>query len=169
MKNYWFLALFGLAVAAFGQQAGENELACDCPSCREKAASGKEFTLPGLQGLEDGNVEQAALPEQDHAEEGHDHESDEGHDHDSNAGHQEGAAEVCCPHDEAKVPEGVPHDHDGAGVSDHASHDEDPRILIELDRVQRFSQLEEERKSENRLTGHHQAQYIYVYHTCKYV
>jgi cobalt-zinc-cadmium efflux system membrane fusion protein len=124
MKNYWFLALFGLAVAAFGQQAAENALACDCASCREKAASGKEFTLPGLQGLEDGTVEQAALPEQDYAEEGHDHDSDDGHDHDTNAGHQEGAAEVCCPPDEAKVPEGMPHDHDGAGISDHASHDE---------------------------------------------
>lgn len=122
MKNYWFLALFGLAVAAFGQQAGENELACDCPSCREKAASGKEFTLPGLQALEDGNAEQAALPEPDHAEDGHD--SGEGHGQDSDTGHQHGAPEVCCPHDEAKVPEAVPHDHDGDGVSDHASHDE---------------------------------------------
>lgn len=124
MKNYWFLALFGLAVAAFGQQAGEIELACDCPSCREKAASGKEFTLPGLQGLEDGNMEQAALPEHDPAEEGYDQDSDEGHDHDSTTGHQHDASEVCCPHDEARVPEAGPHDHDSDGVSHHAPHDE---------------------------------------------
>ena len=53
-KNHWITALLGVTLAAFGQQTDAGETpACDCPSCREKADSGKEFTLPGLQGLED--------------------------------------------------------------------------------------------------------------------
>ena len=98
MKKYWIITLLGLAVAVFGQQAGKNmELDCDCPPCREKAATGKEFTLPGLQGLENGNGEQG---------------------HDGNE-HEHG---VTCDH--GHEPEAVPHDHDGDGVSDHDAHDD---------------------------------------------
>jgi cobalt-zinc-cadmium efflux system membrane fusion protein len=124
MKIHGFIILFGLVAAALGQQAGENELACDCPSCREKAASGKEFTLPALRALEDEVAEQDALPAHDHAETGHDHGSVEDHDHDADTGLSCGTAEVCCPHDEPPAPEDAPHSHAGDGVLHHASHDE---------------------------------------------
>ncbi|VGO17626.1 Cobalt-zinc-cadmium resistance protein CzcB [Pontiella desulfatans] len=96
MKQYWIITLLGLAVAVFGQQAEKDmEVDCDCPSCREKAASGKEFSLPGLQGLDAANDEQVLQPAQV--------EPDQDHSHD-HADHE---------------PEAVPHDHDGDGVPDH--------------------------------------------------
>ena len=111
MKKYWLITLFSLAIAANGQHAKDNELKCDCPSCRSKGESGKEFTLPGLQGLDDGHVEQASLPAQSHETEGPPHAgSDYSHESDE-----------CCPHDQ--VAEAVPHDHDGDGVPDHGDHD----------------------------------------------
>ncbi len=110
MKKYWITLWAGLTIAAFGQQGGNTELACDCPSCREKAASGKEFTLAGLEGLESGS----GRVEQDEGEE---------HDHaagvlDAHAEHEHGAE---CDHEPAVEP--VPHDHDDDGVPDHDSHD----------------------------------------------
>jgi hypothetical protein len=137
MKKYWMIALLGLATASLGQQAENNELACDCPSCREKAASGKEFTLPGLAGLEEGPQDKDAQEEKgahnDHADEdhGHDHTAEAiPHDHDGD-GHDPAAEGVAHDHDGDGVPahplqddlaeETVPHDHDGEGKPDHDS------------------------------------------------
>ena len=88
--------IFGLiyAQAVAAQQPVSNEPACDCPSCKELAASGKEFNLPALQGLED------------HAE--YDHDDGDGHDPDAHEGHDHAA-------------EAVAHDHDGDGKPDHDS------------------------------------------------
>jgi cobalt-zinc-cadmium efflux system membrane fusion protein len=109
MKKYWITILLGCTVAAFGQRNEHTELACDCPSCREKAASGKEFTLPGLEGLE---AENHSPDEHD----GHDHAVAEMEEHDE---HEHGAE---CAHDHAV--EVVLHDHDGDGIPDHDSHEE---------------------------------------------
>ncbi|VGO21535.1 efflux RND transporter periplasmic adaptor subunit [Pontiella sulfatireligans] len=99
MKKYLLIALLGLVAGSYGQQTEKTELACDCPSCLEKAASGKEFTLSGLQGLE----------AQD-AEGDHDHGSNESLEHDEDAGNEHASG-------------AVPHDHDGDGKPDHESHD----------------------------------------------
>ena len=110
MKKYWMIALLSLASAAFGQQVENNELTCDCPSCREKAASGKEFTLPGLEGLENESLEHETKEDHVHGADAvpHDHDGDGISDHAS--------------HDD-QVAETVPHDHDGDGISDHDSHE----------------------------------------------
>lgn len=145
MKKYWIITLLGLAAAVFGQQAEKHmELECDCPSCREKAASGKEFTLPGLQGLEDGTAEPALQPTQNEHEHGatcdhghvaeavaHDHDGDGVADHDSHDAHAENEGqgidgdelEHGATHDHGQATETIAHDHDGDGVPDHSSQD----------------------------------------------
>jgi cobalt-zinc-cadmium efflux system membrane fusion protein len=128
MKKYWITALLGMALISFGQSAGQGEgPECDCPACREKAESGKEFTLPGLQGLEGDrqpdavqDVHEDAGRQPDEAEHGAAH----GHDHsapgDEPDVHREDA---CCPSD-AKAETGL-HDHDADEVHDHVSHEGD--------------------------------------------
>jgi cobalt-zinc-cadmium efflux system membrane fusion protein len=125
MKKYWIIALLGLAAASFGQLAENNELTCDCPSCREKAASGREFRLPGLQGLEDGHQEQEAHGDHVDDDHGHDHTAENGLAHDKDVK----VKDECCPHEPAD--ETVPHDHEGhedkhaesCSHDDHAGHD----------------------------------------------
>jgi cobalt-zinc-cadmium efflux system membrane fusion protein len=130
MRKYWIIALLGLAAASFGQQTENNELACDCPSCREKAASGKEFSLAGLQGLEDGYQEKDT-PDRVAEAVPHDHDGDGISDH---AVHDDQAsAAVLHDHDgdgvsdhtthDDPAAEAIPHDHDGDGISDHDSHE----------------------------------------------
>lgn len=84
---------------------------CDCASCAAKKAG--KFTLPGLQGLE----------KQEHDHEGHalggPTEAKSAPDAEE---HQHAAGDACCPVD-APAAEPVPHDHDGDGVADHATHD----------------------------------------------
>ena len=119
MKIYWMIAWLSLAAAASGRQAENKALDCDCPSCREKAESGEAFTLPGLQGLEEGTVERSSLPAHDevekeqagipapHSEAEHEHAE---HEH-----------RMECDHDHAA--EGAAHDPDGDEVSGHDEHD----------------------------------------------
>ena len=78
---------------------------CDCASCADKKAG--TFTLPGLQGLE--KLDEHAGQPVPVAQEEHAHEHADG--------------EACCPHDEVATAT-IPHDHDGDGVADHASHEE---------------------------------------------
>lgn len=89
MKTTSALVLFLLAgILAFARQSAAQLPACDCPDCREKAVAGAAdgYTLPELQALNDGQVEnlpQAAekvLPG-DHDD--HDHSEEEDHDHDA--------------------------------------------------------------------------------------
>lgn len=93
------------AAVAFGQQETAEAPACDCPSCREKAVSGKAFTLPGLEGMEQdtGSMEQGAEngEQDDHVV--HDHDSD------AHAGHQHDTDEDA--------------DHGPDGEAAHAGHD----------------------------------------------
>jgi cobalt-zinc-cadmium efflux system membrane fusion protein len=106
MKMYWLILLLGMVGVVTAQHGG---LECDCPSCREKAASGKEFPLPGLQGLEESTPadpapiekaeeavpvqEEACCPHEDEHAEAHDHDSHEGHDH---GDHDEGDVELSA-------------------------------------------------------------------------
>lgn len=103
-KKHWIIMVALLAAAmAFGQQEITGAPACDCLSCREKAASGMEFTLPGLEGLEkdSGNPEQEpGRGELQRDQTGHDH------DHDSLA--EEAPAEYEPEH---------------SGEDSHAGHD----------------------------------------------
>jgi cobalt-zinc-cadmium efflux system membrane fusion protein len=107
-KNHWIIALLGMTVASFGQQADNDGMpVCDCPSCREKAASGREFTLPGLEGLEEGPQTDGTRNEHTEPAQAHDE-------------HEPG--ESCCPSDSAATD--APHDHEGGSRHDHADHDE---------------------------------------------
>jgi len=117
---------------------------CDCASCTA-AAEGK-FTLPGLQGLEQGSPE---------AHEGHDHDAEEEHGddcdldhgaeeaaHDDHEGHEhvEQAGEPAHPehgdhagHDHsADGQAGKPAPHEGAEVDPHAGHDHGEVEGVEL-------------------------------------
>lgn len=89
------------AAYAFAQQAQTELPACDCPDCREKAASGEAgFTLPGLEGLNAGDESDNQVSEEhDHTEEQRDEPA--GHDH---AGQDE------ADHDDPEV-----HDHEALG------------------------------------------------------
>jgi cobalt-zinc-cadmium efflux system membrane fusion protein len=80
------MGALAVGFAVFGQTPAVDASGCDCPSCQEKADSGKEFTLPGLQGLEElgrGSAEQASHEHgaEEHAGCNHDHDSHDGHDH----------------------------------------------------------------------------------------
>lgn len=82
-KLFLFVGGLVLAVNMFAQ-----EPVCDCEECRRKAASGKRFTLPALQGLEE-EKEQACQPascEHDHETTAHDAHAGHEHDHGSHAG-----------------------------------------------------------------------------------
>ncbi len=59
----WMTGFTLMAAVVLGQH-DHGEGACDCPSCREKAA--KTFTLPGLEGLN--TPEDACVEDHDHAE-----------------------------------------------------------------------------------------------------
>ena len=102
-----------LGAVVFAQSSSHGAGGCDCPSCLEKAASGKEFTLPGLEGLEE-------LDE--HA--GCNHGAEESP-VDEHAGHDHGAEEVDvdehanCAHDHASEEEEHT-DHEGHDHGDHA-------------------------------------------------
>jgi cobalt-zinc-cadmium efflux system membrane fusion protein len=126
MKKYWITALLGIAIAASGQSVGSGDIPeCDCPSCLEKAASGKEFTLPGLQGLEEKQPADAIQDEHEHA--GHAHDGDElagehGHVHSGPENETEvHPDDTCCPSD--GMVEKVPHDHNEGEVHNHTSHE----------------------------------------------
>ena len=124
-KLYLFMALLLAGVLmADAQTCSTGD--CECASCLAKKESG--FSLPGLQGLEKKQVEQASLPAQSHDEhEGHDHAAAEAvsHDHDGDGISDHDSHD---DHDEHAAPEhdavAVAHDHDGDGVSDHASNDD---------------------------------------------
>lgn len=79
------------AIQVMGQQENANAT-CDCPSC-VAAAKGETlpYTLPGLQGLNEGAATNEAV-----ANAGHDTEEDghAGHDHDEHAGHDHAAEEA---------------------------------------------------------------------------
>jgi cobalt-zinc-cadmium efflux system membrane fusion protein len=96
-----------LTMSVFAQKP-----ACDCADCKEQAAAaaaGQQFTLPGLQGLNQFPTNQVkgvgsgvSVIESSHEEHVHGEE---------------------CSHDSST--EVVLHDHDGDGVPDHETHDDD--------------------------------------------
>jgi cobalt-zinc-cadmium efflux system membrane fusion protein len=117
-KIIWIVSGLLCVAVSFGQSSTDGAPACDCPSCKEKAASGNAFTLPGLQGLETPDEHADGDHEAEDGHEDHDHGAvvpEEDHDDpDSHEGHDHGSA-----------PAPVLHDHDGDGVSDHDSHDDE--------------------------------------------
>ncbi len=90
MKTTTMILMFLVAVTvAFAQQTANELPACDCPDCREKAASGETgFSLPGLEELNEeetmhdhdaGEHAHAAVRQDDHEQ--HDHAEDHDHVH----------------------------------------------------------------------------------------
>lgn len=106
-KTTLILGSLLLGSIAFGQHGSHGAEGCDCPSCLEKAASGKTFTLPGLQGLEQPD---------EHAECNHTHEAEE-IELDEHAGHDHGDEPA-----EADEHAGHNHGEEEGAVDEHAGH-----------------------------------------------
>ncbi len=111
MKTTLILILLLAASRVLAQQPDTEPLACDCPDCREKAAAGPGFTLPGLEGL---NEPEAT---DDHGL-GEQHEHGE-HDH---AEKEEG----CCPEDHGHA------DHGHVDAAEHAGHAHEHETQVEV-------------------------------------
>ena len=75
----WIVGGLFLAFSALGQHGTNDGEKCDCPSCNAPVGE-KQFTLPGLQGLEEqgaGSEEQGEHADCDHDHEGHGHSAEE--------------------------------------------------------------------------------------------
>lgn len=107
MKTISILILVLAANHVFAQQPETEPLACDCPECQDKAASGDTgYTLAGLAGL---NAEEEHNAH-DHAEEAHEEPVDTDHNEPAEHDHDE---EVV---DELDLHEG--HEHAEAGMGE---------------------------------------------------
>ncbi|MEN8254528.1 MAG: efflux RND transporter periplasmic adaptor subunit, partial [Verrucomicrobiota bacterium] len=121
-KTVWIMGCLFLAFRALGQHGTNGSAKCDCPSCNAPAGA-KQFTLPGLQGLED----EAVVEE--HGE----------HDHKGNDHSAEGQAGKPAPHVEQTFQSAHPehedcdHDHAGHNHEKHEGHDHGAEAAGELE------------------------------------
>lgn len=102
MKTITLLLILLLAgTSAIARNTNTEPLACDCPECREKAASGNTgFSLPGLEGLNadkeshDHETDPHDHTDQEHVDEEHDDHEHHQHDHEEHDDQAAGAVDI---------------------------------------------------------------------------